>query len=202
MTTTRPALHALDGAAAPPELAADLAGFARLPDPARARLWEVLGPSLVEPPPDALGEVVDAFCASTGADGEALARVVRAARVLLRAAARVDLAKERFADDLAAIAPGPDGPARLLLAGWDKAREVLRRELAERAILAHGKVLTGVDWRVDTIGAVKGGPRLGQPVVMLTLTYREGDRTERVTLQALPDTLAELGALARAIVRS
>ncbi len=194
-------LHSLRGAPVPPELRADLGAFTELPEAARARFWEALGPSLGEPVPPAVEAVLDAFCASTGAEGPTLARVVKAARFLVREASRHDVPSARLADDLAALFPADRGAAAVLAAGYDRAHEVVRRELAERAILDHGKVLIGVDWRVDTIGAVKGGARLGQPVVMLTLTYREGDRTERVTLQALPDTLAELGELARSLVR-
>ncbi len=195
----RPALACFSGAAAPSELFDDVCVLSRLPPAARASFWRALGPSLPEPIPASLEEHLDRFVLASGADGEELARALKACRFVVREASRRGLSRAQFEADCALLLPhDPDG-ARILAEGFEQGREVVRRELAEAAIVRHGKLLVGVDWRVDTIRSSKEASALGQAVVMLTLTYREGDRTERVTLQALPHSLAELGALANAV---
>ena len=193
-------LKSLRGATPPPDLRADLGLFARLPEAARARFWEALGPSLGEPIPSAVEGLLDGFCAATRADAGLLSRVLKAARFLVREAARRNVAPTDFTADLEALLPSDARSVASLGAGYERARALVRRELAELAILQHGKLLVGVDWRIDTIGTSNGAAELRQPVVMLTLTYREGERTERVTVQALPDTIAALGEMARGVL--
>jgi hypothetical protein len=195
----RPALACLSGAAAPSELFDDVCVLSRLPPKARAAFWGALGPSLPEPIPASLEGHLDRFVSGSGADGEELARALKACRFLVREAARRGLARPQFEADCAALLPDDPEGVRLLAEGFERGKEVVRRELAESAIVRHGKLLVGVDWRVDTIRSSKEASALGQPVVMLTLTYREGERTDRVTLQALPHSLAELGVLANAV---
>ena len=47
--------------------------------------------------------------------------------------------------------------------------------------------------------ASEQGNELHLPVAMLTLHYRDGDGTKRLTLQVLPDMLAELQGICAAI---
>lgn len=184
-------LHCLDGGLAPPELAADLSRLQRLPAPAQGRFWDALGPSLREPMPRAVEERLEAFCQQLGADPDDLAPLLRACRFLLRAAAHLDLPRARFAEDLAALTD--DAATReILLAGYEKATAVLRREILESTLAEHGQHLVGVDWRLDTINASQHGRSLASPVGVLTLRYRQGNREERLTLQALPDVLQQL----------
>ena len=54
------------------------------------------------------------------------------------------------------------------------------------------KLLEGIDWRLDKLEASDRGHDLRAPVLLLTLRYREGRKSERVTLQLLPDTIRKL----------
>jgi hypothetical protein len=184
-------LHCLPGRSPPPELAGDLGRLRRLPAPAQGRLWEALGPSLREPMAREVEARLSAFCQQLGADPDELAPLLRACRFLLRAAARLDLASARFAEDLAAL--GADArTTELLLAGYEKAKSVLRLEILESTLTEHGKLLLGVDWRHDTINASQHGSALAAPVAVLTLRYQEGKQEQRLTLQALPSVLEQL----------
>ena len=86
------------------------------------------------------------------------------------------------------------------LAGYDQARAVVRREIVRGALLDHGKLLTGVDWRIDTIAAASRGAKIAAPVVLLTLSYQEGEHRSRITLHATPDMLQELQQLCAQIL--
>ncbi|WP_437933199.1 COMM domain-containing protein [Sorangium sp. So ce341] len=190
----RPELASLGGAPPPPELAADLRRLLDLPEGARQRLWEALGPSLGEPVPAAVERLLDGFCRRHEVGSEALARVLKACRFLVREASKRDLDRAALAADLAALAPGEGAEEiqAILLAGYDQARAVVRREIVRGALLDHGKLLTGVDWRIDSIAAASRGAKIAAPVVLLTLSYQEGDQRSRITLQATPDLLREL----------
>ncbi len=58
----------------------------------------------------------------------------------------------------------------------------------------HGKVLTGLSWRVDNVTSSDRGADLASPVVFLTLRYQEGKDSDSVTLQLTPESLQELKA--------
>lgn len=184
-------LHCLGGAEAPPGIGADLQILMRLPESARASIWEALGPSLVEPLPADLEARLDRFCGAHGASGSDLARALKASRFLVREASALDLSRALFAEDLAALSGGPDVGA-LLLPGYETAKAFVRRDIVRRALADHGKLLVDVEWRVDTITASGHGAKLRAPVAILTLQVQEGERQERVTLQVLPSTLEQL----------
>ncbi|WP_438044825.1 COMM domain-containing protein [Sorangium sp. So ce128] len=195
-------LRCLGGAPPPPELTVDLRRLLELPEGARQRLWEALGPSLAEPVPAAVERLLDAFCRRHEVASDALARVLKACRFLIREASKLDLDRAALAADIAALAPGQDAEEiqAVLLAGYDQARALVRREIVRGALLDHGKLLTGIDWRIDTIATANRGAKIAAPVVVLTLSYQEGDLRSRITLQATPETLSELQRLCAQIL--
>ena len=184
-------LHALGGQPAPAEVERELALVLELPPSARARLWEALGPCLVEPLPDTVEARLDAFCRAHEAPSELLARALKACRFLVWQASSRGLPREAFAADLASLSPAPE-LAALLLAGYDAAKAQVRRELLRGALLDHGNVLDGVDWRVDHVATSSRGGLLHEPVGVITLRYRAGGREERLTVQLVPEALREL----------
>jgi COMM domain len=191
-----PGLHSLGGDSAPPGVAADLRRVLALPASAQQRIWEVLGPSLRDPVPPGAAEQVARFCAEHGVREAELAPAIRASRFLLRGAATEDLTPQRFAEDLAVLA-GEDSAAltEVLLPGYEAARAHLRGELLRRSLADHGKTLEGAEWRLDVASASSRGKNLRVPIVNLTLSYREADRAERLTLQLTPDMVQYLRTL-------
>lgn len=198
----RAGLRSLGGQPPPPELAADLRRLLELPEGARRRLWEALGPSLGEPVPAAVERHLDEFCRRHEVGSEALARVLKACRFLVREASKLDLDRAALATDLAVLVPVEEAEEiqAIVLAGYDQARAVVRREIVRGALLDHGKLLTGVDWRIDTIAAASRGAKIAAPVVLLTLSYQEGEARSRITLQATPDALRDLQRLCAQIL--
>lgn len=185
-------LKCLGGALAPPDMAPDLRRFAGLPQAAKRQLWHALGPSLAEPVPPDVERILDAFCARHGVPDDDLARVLKACRFLLRAAVRADLDAAAFGADVDALSGGSDEIRVVLLAGYDAAKALIRREIVKNTVLDHGKLLVGADWRLDRVVSSAHGSNIGAGVAVLTLRYREGDRQERLTLHVLPDALREL----------
>ncbi len=187
-------LACLRGEPAPPDLAKDLVTAAILPASARARLWDALGPSLPEPVPAEAEGLLDAFCETHGAAPALLAPVIKACRFLVREASVRDLPRADLAEDLALLG-APDELQRVLVAGYDSAKQMIRAAILRQTLIEHGRLLVGASYRLDTIEASESGTRLNTPVVMLTLRYLEGEGDGRFTVQVLPETLRQIRAL-------
>ncbi|MFT3772022.1 MAG: hypothetical protein QM820_41985 [Minicystis sp.] len=186
-------LHCLGGSAAPPEIAADLLRVLDLPEGAQRHFWEALGPSLSEPIPDEVESLLTRFARQHEAAQGELSRALKACRFLLRAAAAADLGRDRFAEDLARLAG--DRAARvqgLLLPGFDVAKAHVRAQILRRTLGDHGRVVEGVDWRIEEIVASNHGDGSKDRVALVTLRCREGDRRERITLYLDEGALEEL----------
>lgn len=188
-----PALLCLFGGAAPAEMGTDLESLLDLPAAARDEFWQVLGaylkPALDE---QAQATIVD-YCTRHELPSPRIAPPVKATRFLFQAAARAHLAPEQLEVDLRALAPeSADALSRLLLPWYDDFAPQLRRRAAEETIADHGKLVVGTTWRVDRIATSQRGRDLATSVAMVTFRYREGASERRVTLQFLPDALAEL----------
>jgi hypothetical protein len=185
-------LRCLRGKPTPPDLATDLRGLTRLPDAARAGLWSVLGPSLTEPLSAQAEGLLDAFCRAHRLRRDDLSRPVKACRFLLREAASANVERTVFVQDLRALCGRDDVLEQFFVAGYDAACQVVRQEVLQGTLADHGKLLTGVDWRLDSVQASSRGSKMRIPVALLTLRYREGDQARRITLQVLPETLRQL----------
>ncbi|APR75977.1 Hypothetical protein A7982_01324 [Minicystis rosea] len=196
ITPTSPpvALHCLRGGAAPPGIAADLLCLLALPEGAQQHLWEALGPSLPEPIPASIETLLTRFAERHAVADDQLARAIRACRFVLRAAARIDLDRARFAEDLRRLA-GDDAADRmgtLLLPGFERAKAHVRAELLERTVVAQGRFVEAIDWRVEEITSSNRGEGFRHRVALVTLHCREGEQKEQITLHMGAEVLEEL----------
>ena len=193
-------LASLGGAAPPAELAADLRVIATLPPEAIPKFWSVLEPALEEPLPPAAAELLDAFSAAYGVDADELARAIRASKFLVREAARFGVSADAMQADLERLCPDDTLVREVFLSGFAGAWQRLRQGHIARSLREHGRLLTKTKWRIDTVRAYDAAEVVGTPVVLLTLEYLEGDTTQRLTLQALPDTVSELKAICERVL--
>jgi len=194
-------LLCLGGGEAPPELGADLVRLLRLPAEALQKLWQVLVPCLAETLSKETEQLLDVFCAAYKLDDNDLAQAIKACRFVIRGAARLDLPESAFAADLDRLCPTDPQVKEILLAGYAQAKDQLRRGILAAAVTDHGKLLVGVNWRLDAIQASEGGARLQMPVAMLTLHYVEGAQPGRVTFQVLPDMMGQLLGVCEQILK-
>jgi hypothetical protein len=185
-------LHCLGGLSAPAEIAGDLRKLLDLPPLARQTLWEVLGLCLGAQIPGSAEARLTEFCQTHGADEAALASSIKACRFLLRSAVSLDLSRAVFAEDLASLVGNAREVSEILLAGYESAKSLIRAEILQGALADHGKLCEGIDWRVDYLTSSNRGEKLRIPVAMLTLRYREGSRSDRITVQFLPDAIKDL----------
>jgi hypothetical protein len=194
-------LHCFSDGPAPPPV---MEGWRRLlgfPPPAREAFWALLAPALTERADAESKQRLAAFCREHALAEQHAVAAVKACDVLLWQASALDLDAERFRQDLEALSDGQSEGPQILLSKYDAVKGELRRRIVEGSLADHGKVLVGLDWRVDQVVSSDRGTRLNAPVILLTLRYREGDRTERITLQLTPETLRELKAFTERIAK-
>jgi hypothetical protein len=180
-----------DPRAAESDLDAELRALEALPSRALAELWAVLGPSLADPIPAGVEEQLQAFVEAHALDPHAFARSLRAARLLLHAAARGDASVEELAHDLAARGVG-EAAGQVLLSRYEEARAALRGLYLERMLADNGALLTDATYRIDML---MGGPqnlRMRTPVTLLSLGHRTGTTSGRLTVQLTTEGLRAL----------
>lgn len=190
-------LFCLGGQAAPEAIAKDLLALARLPERARARFWEALGPALPDPLPASVEPALDGFARTFEVSKDELARALRASRFLVREASARGLDRERFGEDVVRLAGGSLSPeaaviAPLLLSRYDAARASLAAGALRETLADHGAVVESIEWRVDGVLASSRGDAGAARIAVLTFDYREGVRKDRITLHLSPEKLEEL----------
>lgn len=186
------ALHSFAGNPAPPALVDAWRRFRGLDSEARSALWAIVVPLILEPADPEHRRRLEAFCRDHQVAEDVAVAVVQACGQLLRQAGALDLDQEHFRQDLATLSNGTTVDAGVLLDRYDELKGRLRRQIVAETLAQHGKVLVGLDWRVDQVVGSDRGTRLNTSVVFLTLRYRDGDRLDRITLQLTPEALTEL----------
>jgi hypothetical protein len=175
----------------PPELPKALAALADLSPAARAHFADLLAETIGPMPDDQLDNRIVRLCRKLELDPAKLAPPLKSARYLFRLAATQGSSPADLAVDLDALLPGR-GLAPLLVPLYERALPLLRQELATASLAAHGKVLAGIEWRVDAIASSDRGRGINLPVVLMTLAYREREQSGSVTMQLLPSMVKEL----------
>jgi len=184
-------LHCLGGRPAPAELAPALRKIDGLPEAAKEAFGELVSSTLELMPDDQLDNRIVRLCRKLGVDPEAAAPPIKSTRFLMRNAASVDADGQQLLEDLTALC-GPDSiAATVLLPLYEKARPQLRNEVLQGALRAHGNVLMGMEWRIDTIGATNLG-RVNAPIALITMHYQDRQQTGSFTVQMSPDMIAQL----------
>lgn len=195
-----PLLHSLDGAPAPAELGPSLMKMMALDEKIRASFSQLVVAVLGQAPDEQVDESITRLCRNNELDIEVAGTAIKASRYLLRQAAALGVGPEQLSEDLRAIDCAQE-LVETLVKTYAQVVGELRLEIAQASIVAHGNVLTGVEWRVDTLGASNRGRGLNLPIAMLTLHYRNGDETKRITLQALPDAVNSLREVCENLLR-
>lgn len=195
-----PLLHCLDGAPAPAELAPSLMKMMELEENVRASFHELLGAVLGQAPDEQVDESITRLCRQNQLEVDVAGTAIKASRFLLRQAAAFDVSSTQMVEDLTSIGCAPELVATLAKI-YEMSANDLRLEIAQSTIVAHGNVLTGVEWRVDTLGASNRGRGINIPIAMLTLHFRNGEETNRITLQALPDAVNTLREVCENLLR-
>lgn len=184
-------LTCFSGEPAPQEILRDYKRFSALPDKAREGLWEILGPSLAGAVDGAMEKRAEAFARLFDVEPSDLQASLRVCRHLLQRAGSLDLSAADFAGDLAKLG-GEARASASLLAWYEPAKALVRAAVLKDTIFDHGKVLVGLDYRVDRITGSDRGAGFDAPVALLTLRVVESGREERMTMYVVPEALGQV----------
>ena len=170
--------------------------YCRFPVEAREPFLDLLRPVILDPAnPAILGAVRD-LATNQGLREEDVSAALQAGSILYTQVGALDLASEDLKSDLEALSRGEAEAATAFLSRFDATKQEVRNAIIQGTLRDHGKVLVGLDWRVDEIKASDRGAPLEVSVVLLTLRYQDGDEPGRITLQLTPDAMKQLGAFA------
>jgi hypothetical protein len=200
-------LLCLDGEKAPEAIVADLRLLASLPEAARVRFWDALGPALSEPVPDSIETTLDTFARAYDVHPNVLGRALKASRFLVREACARNLDRSRFEDDIVQLCGGTMSPeaaivAPILLSRYEAARASLGAVAFRETVADHGDILRSVEWRLDSVLASSRGNTGGARIAVLTLGYGRGDDEKHLTLHITPDKLEELRRACERMLRA
>jgi len=184
-------LLSLNGKPAPDGLGESLCGIEELSQKTRDNFGELLIPNLESMPEDQLDSRVARLCRRNDLDLAVAGSSIKAAAYLFQNAAACALEPEDLAKDIEALG-GTRHLIELLLPLYNEVLPDLRRHIAQATLGSHGAVLTGIEWRVDTLGASNRGRKINLPVALMTFRYQEGGETRSATYQLLPDMVGEL----------
>ncbi len=188
-------LECLAGEPAPAVIRQGFEALRALPDATVRDLWPLVEAALQSVDGDGATQLLQYFSQQHGADPALVLAAVRSCDYVLRNAAALDLPAAAFQGDLETLGPGHAAPAQLLMPVYAEAVRWLRQRILEDTLADHGRVLTGVDWRLDHVRASNRGAGLDARIAYLRLTYRQGTATRSLSLQLTPAGVATLGSL-------
>ena len=190
-------LQILGGGTAPANLGNDLLGLLALPDAARQDFWTVLGAYLQPVLDERAQRAIVEYCERHELTSERIAPAVKGSRFLFQEVARSNASPDALLADLQTLLSADDAEelAKLVMPWLEDFLPKLRANLSRLSIADHGKVVLGTHWRVDRITSSSRAKGLSTSVAVVTFTYQEGERMERVTLHLLPE---QVDALRRA----
>jgi COMM domain len=193
-STSQIRLQCLSGDAAPQPVQEGWQGLMQFPEDSRPGFWELLGSIVMEPNDPSYQERLETFCQTNKLEHPAVMRALQACDFLLRGATALNLDSDLFRQDLMALSNSVEIVPDELLERYQSVQPHLRNRLVESTLTDHGKVLSGLDWRVDNVLSSDRGAQLNSTVVYLTLRYQDGDDLDRITLQLTPSALQQLKA--------
>ena len=194
-------LHSLAGRPAPDELGPALSAIRELPEKFRQSFEEIVISTLETIPEDQLDNRIVRLCRRLELDPVDAAPPIKSARFLIRSAASQNVSPEDLAADLKALCPDAK-LAEHFLPIYEQARMPLRQEVLAGSLRTHGNLLSGLEWRVDTIGASNLGSDINAPVALLTMHYQDRHQQGSFTVQMLPDMVAQLRELCDELLKT
>lgn len=201
--SSTPVLACLGHEPVPAEVMRDLAWHLRWAPTAVDELWSVLAPSLQTKLDQRLEAELGLFASKHRVDAFELALFLKAMRFLLLEAAGRRTTWEDFAADIVAVVGDGALPLTTVLgANYAKATEAVRFEIMRGALLDHGQIYVGGEWRLDAVLASTRARSLGTRVALLTLKYRSQSGSDQLTLQVLPADLLHLRTLIDELLRA
>lgn len=179
------------GAPAPAQVVDGWRRFLGFPAAAARPFWALLEPSLTRPGEPLPKTLLDHYCAEFQLPHQDVVAALFASGFVLERSAAANLAPAAVHEDFVTLSGDDTARADLIAGLYGENQGLIRRTLFEETLADHGKIATGVDWRVDRVVSSDRGADLEAPVVFLTIRYREGRKEDRFSVQLTPEALTQ-----------
>ena len=184
-------LKLLQGKPPTPDLLRRWRRYIELPALVHARIWEVLNPILLGLPQESVPQHVAQFAAAVNVEVSDLTLALEGCHALLLEATARNIDVKDFNEDLALLSgAGAGQTARAaIVEGYERSNKLIRQRLVMESVAEHGKVLTGLNWRIDRILMSNHGFNLDTPILMMTLHYEDAGEKQHMTFQVSDSVL-------------
>lgn len=181
-------LNCLGGRTAPPLVIEGWRQLMAFPRPAWESYLQVLSSVLTQAGNSAHQGLIARVSKAHAISPESMLAALGCGELMLRRAAAADLGATQFRQDLDKLSGGGNGAlANCFGARYPELKGAVRNQILMDALATHGKVMTGLSWRLDRVEHASQGNHLNTQIVLLTLDYREGRNQGSVTLQLTRD---------------
>jgi hypothetical protein len=191
-----PRLRCLDGGQPPANLIQDWRAYQGLKAAARNALLEFIQQVYSLPLGRELAERVAKLAHQIGIEPIRAQNVLNSCRFLMGQGVYAGTSAEDFRKDLELLSPKTSDGVDEFVAHYEHFAPFRRGEVIQKSLLDHGKVMTGVDWRIQTVHASSHANLLETPVVLLTLNYASGSddrsRNDSVSVQIPAEDVGRL----------
>jgi len=193
--TTTASLELLNGQPPTAELVRRWRRYLELPAAAHAQFWEIMNPILLGLPEQTVPQHVAQAAQRLNIESTDLALALEGCHVLLTKATAANLDTAGFDRDLRALS-GEQGEQHLaratLIEGYERAQRLIRQRFVAASVAEHGKVVTGLNWRIDRILASSHGTGLNTTILLMTLHYQDAGKDHTMTFQLSDATLRQI----------
>jgi hypothetical protein len=174
----------MEGLPAPPVVIEGWKHLSNFPRSSWESFWLLLAPVLMNPGNTSNQELITLFCKEHDISPECTLMAIGCCEQLLKQAAALDLSEDLFYKDLLALTgESPDDLAQFIRKRFSGAMKGLRQQILMDTLATHGKVMTGLEWRLDRVKQSSRGSHLNTDIVLLTLNYQEGGKQDKISLQ-------------------
>ena len=188
-----PAMNCFEGQPAPPIVTEGWKQLSAFSHQLLEPFWLLLAPAVMNPGNPANQELMALFCKENEISAENMLTAMGCCELLLKQAAALDLPEDLFQQDLETLADGKaDNLVQFVRKRFPGARKGLRQQIFMDSLSTHGKVMTGLDWRLDRVQHSSKGNRLNTDIVLLTLHYQEGRKKDSISLQLTREAAKKL----------
>lgn len=154
--------------------------------------WKILTSFLAEPGHPSHENTLEDFREKNGLERQALVDALETCDALISGASTLNLRESLLHEDVQVLA-GRNSPRCIeFVQQYGSLRPFLQKRNIEATLTDHGKLLVGLDWRLDRVEASGRGNQLDASVLFLSLSYQEGNEVEKVSLQVNEEGLRML----------
>lgn len=192
--STGPKLKCLQGQPPAQELLRRWRRYTELPAQIHGRMWDALTPILLGLPQDEVPHHVAQFAAANNVEPTDLSLALEGCHALLLESTARNLEVNDFDADLRALDGAEGNPVAraALVEGYERAKRLVRQRIVAQSVAEHGKVLTGINWRIDRILSSSHGVDLNTPILLMTLHYEDAGEKGRTVFQVSDENLKML----------